>query len=156
MFDIGMGEFLVIAVIAVLILGPDRLPKAIAEGSRWLRALRDQAANARREIVNAADLDPAMTDDLRKTMSDLSELHPRRLASSILSDVNPMTAATPARGRDSARASGAGPRCRAAGSSCRRQPPAGTDRPGGRVRPRRHLTASDEPPRTGANAPGRS
>ena len=46
MFDIGMGEFLVIAVIAVLILGPDRLPKAIAEGSRWLRALRDQAANA--------------------------------------------------------------------------------------------------------------
>ncbi len=96
MFDIGMGEFLVIAVIAVLILGPDRLPKAIAEGSRWLRALRDQAANARREIVNAADLDPAMTDDLRKTMSDLSELHPRRLASSILSDVNPMTAATPA------------------------------------------------------------
>lgn len=95
MFDIGMGEFLVIAVIAVLILGPDRLPKAIAEGSRWLRALRDQAANARREIVNAADLDPAMTDDLRKTMSDLSELHPRRLASSILSDVNPMAAATP-------------------------------------------------------------
>lgn len=86
MFDIGMGEFLVIALVAVLILGPDRLPKAIAEGSRWLRALRDQAANARREIVDAADLDPSVTDDLRKTMSDLSELHPRRLASSILSD----------------------------------------------------------------------
>jgi sec-independent protein translocase protein TatB len=91
-FDIGMGEFLVIALVAVLILGPDRLPKAIAEGSRWLRALRDQAANARREIVNAADLDPAMTDDLRKTMSDLSDLHPRRLASSILSDANPLSA----------------------------------------------------------------
>ena len=96
MFDIGMGEFLVIAVIAVLVLGPDRLPKAIAEASRWLRALRDQAANARREIVDAADLDPTITDDLRKTMSDLSDLHPRRLASSILSDVNPMAAATPA------------------------------------------------------------
>jgi sec-independent protein translocase protein TatB len=95
-FDIGMGEFLVIALVAVLILGPDRLPKAIAEGSRWLRALRDQAANARREIVNAADLDPAMTDDLRKTMSDLSELHPRRLASSILSDANPLSASEPA------------------------------------------------------------
>jgi sec-independent protein translocase protein TatB len=94
-FDIGMGEFLVIALVAVLILGPDRLPKAIAEGSRWLRALRDQAANARREIVNAADLDPAVTDDLRKTMSDLSELHPRRLASSILSDANPLAAQEP-------------------------------------------------------------
>ena len=96
MFDIGMGEFLVIALVAVLILGPDRLPKAIAEGSRWLRALRDQAANARREIVNAADLDPSVTDDLRKTMSDLSELHPRRLASSILSDANPLAASEPA------------------------------------------------------------
>jgi sec-independent protein translocase protein TatB len=93
MFDIGMGEFLVIALVAVLILGPDRLPKAIAEGSRWLRALRDQAANARREIVDAADLDPSITDDLKKTMSDLSELHPRRLASSILSDPGPTAAA---------------------------------------------------------------
>jgi sec-independent protein translocase protein TatB len=91
-----MGEFLVIALVAVLILGPDRLPKAIAEGSRWLRALRDQAANARREIVDAADLDPSITDDLKKTMSDLSELHPRRLASSILSDPGPTTAAAAA------------------------------------------------------------
>lgn len=96
MFDVGMGEFLVIAIIAVLILGPDRLPKAVAEATRWLRALRDQAANARREIADAADLDPSITDDLRKTMSDLSDLHPRRLASSILADVNPMSAATPA------------------------------------------------------------
>ena len=96
MFDIGMGEFLVIAIIAVLILGPDRLPKAVAEATRWIRALRDQAANARREISAAADLDPSITDDLRKTMSDLSDLHPRRLASSILADVNPMSAATPA------------------------------------------------------------
>jgi sec-independent protein translocase protein TatB len=96
MFDIGMGEFLVIALVAVLILGPDRLPKAIAEGSRWLRALRDQAANARREIVDAADLDPSITDDLKKTMSDLSELHPRRLASSILSDPGPTAAAAAA------------------------------------------------------------
>ena len=95
MFDIGMGEFLVIAIIAVLILGPDRLPKAVAEATRWIRALRDQAANARREISAAADLDPSITDDLRKTMSDLSDLHPRRLASSILADVNPMAAATP-------------------------------------------------------------
>lgn len=85
-----MGEFVVIAIIAVLILGPERLPKAVAEGARWLRALRDQAANARREIVTAADLDPSITDDLRRSVQDLADLHPRRLASSILSDPDPV------------------------------------------------------------------
>lgn len=84
-----MGEFVVIAVIAVLILGPERLPKALAEGARWLRLLREQAASARREIATAADLDPGITDDLRRSVQDLADLHPRRLASSILSDSAP-------------------------------------------------------------------
>ncbi len=88
-----MGEFVVIAVVAVLILGPERLPKAVAEGARWLRALRDQAASARREIATAADLDPSITDDLRRSMQDLADLHPRRLASSILSDPAPVAPA---------------------------------------------------------------
>jgi len=86
-FDVGMGEFLVIALVAVLVFGPDRLPRALAQGMGWVRALRDQAANARREIMDAADLDPTITDDIRRSMSDIAELHPRRLASSILTDV---------------------------------------------------------------------
>ncbi len=88
-FGVGPMEFVVIAVIAVLILGPDRLPKAMAEGIKWLRYLQGAASNARREIAAAADLDPAMTDDLRRTMSDLGELHPRRIAASLLSDTSP-------------------------------------------------------------------
>jgi sec-independent protein translocase protein TatB len=86
-FDVGMGEFLVIALVAVLVFGPDRLPRALAQGMGWVRALRDQAANARREIMDAADLDPTITDDIKRSMSDLADLHPRRLASSILTDV---------------------------------------------------------------------
>ena len=85
-FDIGAGEFLVIAIVAVLILGPDRLPRAIASGVRWLRVLREQATKARGDIMTAADLDPSMTDDLRKTLADIGELHPKRIASTFLSD----------------------------------------------------------------------
>ncbi len=111
MFDIGMGEFLVIGVVAVLILGPDRLPRAISEVVKWARVLREQALNARREIVSAANLDPGMTDQIRRSVSDLADLHPRRLASTFLSDVatdapakppgpsgaaTPVTPATPA------------------------------------------------------------
>ena len=85
-FDVGGGEFLVIAIVAVLLLGPDRLPRAIASGVRWLRVLREQATKARGDIMAAADLDPTMTDDLRQTFNDIGELHPKRIASSFLSD----------------------------------------------------------------------
>jgi sec-independent protein translocase protein TatB len=87
LFDIGPGEFLVIAIVAVLIVGPERLPKMVAEGVRWLRILRDQAASARREIVSAADFDPAITEELRRSVNDIAELHPKRLAASFLTDV---------------------------------------------------------------------
>ena len=46
LFDIGPGEFLVIAVVGLLIVGPERLPKMLAEAVRWLRVLRDQAVKA--------------------------------------------------------------------------------------------------------------
>ncbi len=102
-FDIGTGEFLFIALVAVLILGPDKLPKAIASMVQWARVLRTQATNARREIVAAADLDPTITDDLKQSVKDLADLHPRRLAASILSDPEPESSgpsgpSAPARG----------------------------------------------------------
>jgi sec-independent protein translocase protein TatB len=102
LFDIGPGEFLVIAVVAVLIVGPERLPKMMAEGLKWLRVLRAQATNARRELAAAADLDPALTDELRRSMSDIAELHPRRIAASFLDDATsspaPPADVPPARG----------------------------------------------------------
>jgi len=91
-FNIGPGEFLLIAVVGLLIAGPERLPKMLAEAVRWLRVLSVQAANARREIVAAADIDPSITDELRRSVSDIAELHPKRLMGSILGD-DPITSA---------------------------------------------------------------
>jgi sec-independent protein translocase protein TatB len=93
--DIGPGEFLVIAIVAVLLVGPERMPKMVAEGVKWLRLLRDQAANARREIVAAADIDPSITDELRRSVSDIAELHPKRLAASFLTDIADPAPAVP-------------------------------------------------------------
>lgn len=92
--DIGPGEFLVIAIVAILLVGPDKLPRLVTEAVKWLRVLRDQAARARNEIVAAADIDPAVTAELRRSVNDLAELHPKRLAASLLSDV-PETAPAP-------------------------------------------------------------
>jgi sec-independent protein translocase protein TatB len=96
LFDIGPGEFLVIAIVGLLIVGPEKLPKMLAEAVKWLRVLRDQALKARGEIVAAADFDPGVTDELRRSVSDIAELHPKRLMGSLLSDVVDGPAATPA------------------------------------------------------------
>ena len=56
-------KLLVLALIGIFIVGPDRLPKAIAEGVRMLRNLRNMARNATgdlsRELGTEISLDPA-------------------------------------------------------------------------------------------------
>lgn len=54
MFDIGFLELLMIAVIGLLVMGPERLPGAIRTGSLWLGRLRksfnDIKADIEREV----------------------------------------------------------------------------------------------------------
>lgn len=40
MFDIGFLELLLVAIVGLLVLGPERLPQAIRTGSLWLAKLR--------------------------------------------------------------------------------------------------------------------
>lgn len=79
MFDIGLGEFIALAVIALIVFGPDRLPKAAAQGGRALRQLREMAANARKELGDSAGL-----DTITEEWKSLQELHPKRIISSAL------------------------------------------------------------------------
>ena len=53
MFDVGLGEVLVLAVVALFIFGPERLPKVAAQTGRALRDLRSMAAGARKEIQDS-------------------------------------------------------------------------------------------------------
>ena len=42
MFDVGFSELLIIAVVALLVLGPERLPKAARFVGLWVRRARAQ------------------------------------------------------------------------------------------------------------------
>jgi sec-independent protein translocase protein TatB len=44
--NVGGWELLVIILIGIFIFGPDRLPKAIADGVKFLRQIREMARNA--------------------------------------------------------------------------------------------------------------
>ncbi|MBS0487753.1 MAG: twin-arginine translocase subunit TatB [Proteobacteria bacterium] len=50
MFDIGTGELALIAVVALLVLGPERLPKAARTAGALARRARASWQNVRAEI----------------------------------------------------------------------------------------------------------
>jgi len=83
MFDIGIGEILVLAVVGLLVFGPDRLPKAAADAGRWLRQIKVMAANAKSDLADSAGVD---LSDTIGTVKELRDLHPKRWAAGILDD----------------------------------------------------------------------
>jgi sec-independent protein translocase protein TatB len=83
MFDIGIGEIVIIAVVGLLVFGPERLPRAAADAAKWLRQIRSMASGARKDLADSAGLDLTDTVD---TVRSLRDLHPKRLAAGILSD----------------------------------------------------------------------
>jgi sec-independent protein translocase protein TatB len=95
MFDIGIGEIILMAVVGLLIFGPDRLPKAAADAAKWLTQIRAMATGARKDLVDSAGLDLTETVE---TVKSLQEFHPRRLATSLFNDAPaaaPAAAAAP-------------------------------------------------------------
>lgn len=92
MFDIGIGEILLIAVVALLVFGPEKLPRAAADAARWLRQMREMASGARKDLADSAGIDLSEAVD---TVKSLQEFHPRRLAAGLLDDASDSGAQTP-------------------------------------------------------------
>src|SRR5690349_6900028 len=56
MFDIGPGELLLVAIIGLLVLGPQRLPKVAAEIGKWVGRARRTASQLRRQLEREIEL----------------------------------------------------------------------------------------------------
>ena len=50
MFDIGFSEVLLIGLIALLVFGPERLPRVAREAALWVRKARAMASSVKQEI----------------------------------------------------------------------------------------------------------
>ncbi len=68
MFDIGFSELLIIAVVALVVLGPERLPKAARFAGLWVRRARAQWYSVKAELER--DL---AAEELRRGLHDTRE-----------------------------------------------------------------------------------
>ena len=57
MFDVGFMELVLISVIGLLVLGPQRLPKVAAELGKWIGRARRTATQLRRQLEREIELE---------------------------------------------------------------------------------------------------
>ena len=72
MFDIGFSELVVIALVALVVLGPERLPKAARLAGLWVRRARAQWYSVKSELEQELAADE-LKRSLRETQDALRE-----------------------------------------------------------------------------------
>lgn len=72
MFDIGFWELVIISIIALLVMGPEKLPGLIRDVSKWARTIRRFVTETRNEIERELTLEP--DKDLSARISELDDL----------------------------------------------------------------------------------
>jgi sec-independent protein translocase protein TatB len=73
MFDIGFSEVFVIAIVALIVLGPERLPKAARFAGLWVRRARAQWYSVKSELENEL-ADEDLKRSLRQAQDDLRDV----------------------------------------------------------------------------------
>lgn len=81
MFDIGFSELLLVFIIGLVVLGPQRLPVAVKTIAGWVRALRSLATTVQNELTQELKLQE-FQDSLKKVeKASLENLTPELKAS---------------------------------------------------------------------------
>lgn len=68
MFDVGFSELVVIGVVALVVIGPDRLPRAARTAGLWMGRARRFVSSVKADIER--DL---AADELKKTLARQAE-----------------------------------------------------------------------------------
>ena len=87
-FDFGAGEIIGLAVLAMILIGPERLPTFAVEAAKFVKRIREMATNATEELKE--NLGPGF-EDLKPT-----DLNPKTFIQKQLSNVLDETENSPA------------------------------------------------------------
>ena len=72
MCDIGLSEIMIIAIVALVVLGPERLPKAARLAGFWVRKARAQWYTVKSELESEM-ADEELKSSLKESMADLQQ-----------------------------------------------------------------------------------
>ena len=73
MFDIGFSELIMIGLVSLLVIGPERLPKVARLAGFWIGKARSMAASVKAEIKQ--ELQAEEMRQIFKEQADLEEFH---------------------------------------------------------------------------------
>ena len=65
MFNVGLGEIVIIVLVTLLLFGPERLPEMARQAGRWLGRLRLTTQDALDQLKDETDLKDLNLPDLR-------------------------------------------------------------------------------------------
>jgi sec-independent protein translocase protein TatB len=68
MFDIGFSEMVIVAVVALVVLGPERLPRVARQAGQWMGKLQRYISDVKSDINRQMEL-----EELRKLQSEVKE-----------------------------------------------------------------------------------
>ena len=91
MFDFGWQEFLVIAFVLVLVVGPKDLPKVLKTVTKYVRNMRQMASEFHRGIEKMAD--EADLKDVKQSFTDIKNKNFDKTIQSHLDPENEVTKA---------------------------------------------------------------
>lgn len=81
MFEIGFSELILVMIVGLIVLGPERLPVAVKTVSGWIRAMRSLASSVQNELTQELKLQE-LQDSLKKVEKNaLQNLTPELKAS---------------------------------------------------------------------------
>ena len=84
-FDIGLGEIFGLAVLAMFLVGPERLPKVAGEAAKWVKKIRELANSATSELKE--NLGPGFEDLQPKDLNPKTFV--KKQSSELLDEDNP-------------------------------------------------------------------
>jgi sec-independent protein translocase protein TatB len=71
MFDVGFSELLLIGLVALIVLGPKRLPEAARAAGQWAARIRRFIADVKQDLDR--EMHQAELDELRQLKHELDE-----------------------------------------------------------------------------------
>ncbi|MDD5034324.1 MAG: Sec-independent protein translocase protein TatB [Methylococcaceae bacterium] len=73
MFDVGFTELLLVGLVALLVFGPERLPRVAREAALWIRKARSAVSSVKEEIDRELQLQE-MRESLEKQKREMNRM----------------------------------------------------------------------------------